>query len=162
MRPAVAREAHRAQHGRPPLDHLGPLDGPPVVERVEARAQGPAVDHALRKGPEVARRRARHRLVQERATLVEPALVHEAEALEDEAQRLDVRVTGPPSDAEGSPRMLQPGFELAGAKLIEGHEGQHQSVLRPDGRFAGVAVCLGRQQSPRRRHPARDHGRTAA
>ena len=83
---------------------------------VQAGAQRPAVDHALGEGPEVAGRRARHRLVEERATVVEPPLVHEAEALEDEAERLDVRVTGPPADVERRPRMLQAGVELTGTR----------------------------------------------
>ena len=109
---AVTPEAHRPEVGGAPVDRLGPLDGPPVVEDVQAGAERPAVDHALGQRPELAGGGACHCLVEEGAAVIEAPLVHQAEALKHEAKRLDVAVAGPPADVEGRPGVLHAGVQL--------------------------------------------------
>ncbi|MFN8518353.1 MAG: hypothetical protein U0667_02950 [Chloroflexota bacterium] len=84
--------------------------------------------------------------------------MHETKALEHEAEGLDVRVAGPPPDVEGRPRMLEPEIELAGAELVQRHEGQQQPMLGPDRRFVTVDLAVGCQQSTGGCQPAADHG----
>ncbi len=83
--------------------------------------------------------------------------MHQAEALEDQAERLDVAVTGPLADVERRPGVLQAGVQLPGTQLAERHQRQHEPVLGPDRRLT-IAV-VGRQQPSGRRHPARDDGK---
>ena len=82
--------------------------------------------------------------------------MHEAEALEDEAERLDIAVTGASADVERSACVLDSRVQLTRTELAERHEGQHEPVLGPERRF--IVAVVRRQQPPRRCHPAGDDG----
>jgi hypothetical protein len=122
---ALAGEGDHARLVAAPCGQRGsPFVGAPQLGDLLAGLDRAAVDGARDQGRELAGDDRHHGLVEQGQTRLDPALLHQSAALEEQRERNQVAVTGAPAELDRSGCRPLPSRVITGVELLARHRKQ--------------------------------------